>query len=133
MLPLMTLMSCGSSSRLVWRSRRPIAEVLVHRAELVNAKATLAVAVAILAEQHRAGRCQLDGDRDDHEQRREEQQHRARHGDIEHAFGERVSRLLRHGARRAPYVSGFGPTFRARGLKEDGSRIAPRDRIFTPQ
>ena len=89
--PFSTLNSCGSSSRLVRRMTRPTrvtrssskrtcwapparSELVPHRAELPDQDLLVVEAVAALAEEHRAGAVELDGERDQRHQRQAEQQ-----------------------------------------------------------
>jgi hypothetical protein len=61
----------------------------VHGAELEHREGLHAAPEAALAEQHRAARAELDGGRDDHQERQQEQDQEGGEADVERALGER--------------------------------------------
>ena len=110
MSPRRTFHSCGSSSRLVRRRKRPTRVtrgswrslnigslsssgeitssdarlcVVAHGAELVDAERAAVATGTQLAEERRPTRVEPDGERDDQHQRREEDQQERRHDHVE--------------------------------------------------
>ena len=102
-----------------------VVDVRAHRAELVGGELALVEPEPLLAEEHRAGRVAAHAERDHGEQRREQQQHQRRAGDVDRALDQprRAAHARRRQADQRQALDGVHAHARADDLEQPRHQV----------